>query len=107
MADLNYVSGIHHRRTPSLVTVHPSVLAQILDHQSRKSAEQPRVIGTLLGVRSTDTGSGSSTEIEIRNCFALPHVETDQEVAVDMDYHKSMMDLMNKLGSGREVLVGW
>ncbi|KAG7562839.1 hypothetical protein FFLO_01668 [Filobasidium floriforme] len=92
-------------RTPSLVTVHPSVLAQILDHQSRKPAEQPRVIGTLLGVRSSETGStGSSSEIEIRNCFALPHVETDKEVAVDMEYHRSMMNL---LGSGREVLVGW
>jgi translation initiation factor 3 subunit F len=98
-----YILG--YRRTPSLVTVHPSVLAQILDHQSRKPAEQPRVIGTLLGVRSSETGStGSSSEIEIRNCFALPHVETDKEVAVDMEYHRSMMNL---LGSGREVLVGW
>jgi len=61
----------------------------------------------LLGVRSTESGSGSSSEIEIRNCFALPHVETDKEVSLDMDYHRSMMELMNRLGNGREVLLGW
>lgn len=48
--------------------------------------------------------------MEIRSCFALPHSETESQVAVDMDYHKSMTELMGRVtGSGahKEVIVGW
>ncbi|EGP83125.1 unnamed protein product [Zymoseptoria tritici ST99CH_3D1] len=86
---------------PVTVTVQPQALFSILDHASRRPAEQERVIGTLLGVRSED-----GTEVEIRNCYAVPHTETDEQVEVDMDYQKRMLELHLK-ASPKEVLLGW
>ena len=59
------------------------------------------MIGTLLGVRSED-----GQEVEIRNCFAVPHTETQEQVEVDMDYQKHMLSLHLK-ANPKEVLVGW
>jgi translation initiation factor 3 subunit F len=59
------------------------------------------VIGTLLGTRSED-----GTEIEIRNCYAVPHTETAEQVEVDMDYQKQMLALHLR-ANPREVLIGW
>ncbi|KAJ9123934.1 hypothetical protein QFC22_000725 [Naganishia vaughanmartiniae] len=104
-------------RAPARVTIHPSVLAQILDHHARRptaESDSSRVIGTLLGVRHADTTAsataGGVAELEIRSCFALPHSETESQVAVDMDYHKNMTELMGRVtgtGAGKEVIVGW
>lgn len=76
-------------------------LFSILDHSLRRNPDQERVIGTLLGVRSED-----GTEIEIRNCYAVPHTETQEQVEVDMDYQKQMLQLHLR-ANPREVLVGW
>jgi hypothetical protein len=54
-----------------------------------------------LGTRSED-----GTEIEIRNCYAVPHTETAEQVEVDMDYQKQMLALHLR-ANPREVLVGW
>jgi translation initiation factor 3 subunit F len=86
---------------PVTVTVQPQALFSILDHASRRPVEQERVIGTLLGVRSED-----GTEVEIRNCYAVPHTETAEQVEVDMDYHKRMLELHLK-ASPKEILIGW
>jgi translation initiation factor 3 subunit F len=86
---------------PVTVTVQPQALFSILDHASRRPAEQERVIGTLLGVRSED-----GTEVEIRNCYAVPHTETAEQVEVDMDYQKRMLELHLK-ASPKEILIGW
>ena len=59
------------------------------------------MIGTLLGTRSED-----GSEIEVRNCFAVGHTETQDQVEVDMEYQKSMLSLHLK-ANPREVLVGW
>lgn len=59
------------------------------------------MIGTLLGVRSDD-----GTEVEIRNCFGVGHNESQEQVEVDMEYHKTMLGLHLK-ANPREVLVGW
>lgn len=59
------------------------------------------MIGTLLGVRSED-----GQEVEIRNCFAVGHTETQEQVEVDMDYQKQMLSLHLK-ANPKEVLVGW
>ncbi|KAG9884275.1 eukaryotic translation initiation factor-like protein 3 subunit F, partial [Aureobasidium melanogenum] len=63
--------------------------------------DQERVIGTLLGVRSED-----GTEVEIRNCYAVPHTETQEQVEVDMDYQKQMLQLHLR-ANPKEVLLGW
>lgn len=73
----------------------------ILDHATRRNADQERVIGTLLGSRSED-----GMEVEIRNCFAVGHTETAEQVEVDMDYQKQMLALHLK-ANPKEILVGW
>ncbi|KAI0080778.1 Mov34-domain-containing protein [Panus rudis PR-1116 ss-1] len=87
-------------RTPTSVTMHPVALFSILDHYLRRTDAQPRVIGTLLGTRS-DTG-----EIDVRSSFAVLHSETDEQVAVDMEYHQTMYELHHKVNP-KEVIVGW
>ncbi|KAG9888851.1 eukaryotic translation initiation factor-like protein 3 subunit F, partial [Aureobasidium melanogenum] len=67
----------------------------------RRPQDQERVIGTLLGVRSED-----GTEVEIRNCYAVPHTETQEQVEVDMDYQKQMLQLHLR-ANPKEVLLGW
>ena len=89
-----------NRRSPSSATVHPVALFSILDHYLRRTDEQERVIGTLLGTRS-DTG-----EVEVRSAFAVLHSETADQVAVDMEYHRTMYDLHHKVNP-KEVIVGW
>ncbi len=59
------------------------------------------MIGTLLGTRSED-----GTEVEVRNCYAVPHTETAEQVEVDMDYQKAMLGLHLR-ANPKEVLVGW
>lgn len=121
-------------RSISRVSVHPAALFSILDHFLRRSDKAPstgeddaedaegaekkdksaeagassstssnaranRVIGTLLGTHNEG-------EVEIRSCFAVPHNETDDLVQVDMDYHRQMIELHNKVHP-EEVIVGW
>ncbi|KAJ1822844.1 hypothetical protein LPJ56_000534 [Coemansia sp. RSA 2599] len=81
--------------------IHPVVLFSILDHYLRRNDNQDRVIGTLLGVRSDD-----GRVVEIRSCFAVPHFETNDQVEVDMEHHRSMFAL-HKKASAREQIVGW
>ena len=59
------------------------------------------MIGTLLGVRSED-----GTEVEVRNCFAVGHTETQDQVEVDMEYQKSMLSLHLR-ANPKEILIGW
>lgn len=87
-------------RTPTSVTVHPVALFSILDHYLRRTDAQERVIGTLLGTRS-DNG-----EVEVRSSFAVLHSETEEQVAVDMEYLKTMYELHHRVNP-KEVIVGW
>ncbi|KAK8175303.1 eukaryotic translation initiation factor 3 subunit F [Phyllosticta citrichinensis] len=97
-APLNVVIQPQHRLTQWCID---QALFSILDHSLRRNPEQERVIGTLLGARSED-----GTEVEIRNCYAVPHTETQEQVEVDMDYQKQMLALHLR-ANPREVLVGW
>lgn len=45
-------------------------------------------------------------EVEVRNCFAIPHTETEEQVEVDVEYQKNMLQLQLK-ANPREVLLGW
>lgn len=78
----------------------PLVYFGILDHYARRNTVQQRVIGTLLG------NKGANGVIEVTNYFPVPHNETDEHVAVDMEYHRSMFDLHRQINS-KEVIVGW
>lgn len=86
-------------RTPTNITIHPVALFSILDHYLRRTDSQERVIGTLLGVRNEN-------EVEVRSSFAVLHSETSEQVAVDMEYHRTMYELHHKVNP-KEVIVGW
>jgi translation initiation factor 3 subunit F len=87
-------------RSVSSVVVHPVALFSILDHYLRRTDAQERVIGTLLGMRS-DSG-----EVEVKSCFAVPHNETTEQVAIDTEYYQTMYELHHRVNS-KEVIVGW
>jgi len=72
----------------------------IIDHYSRRNDDQERVIGALLG-RQSPGGT-----VEITDCFPVPHEESSEVVGVEMEFHKLMLDLHNRVNS-REQIVGW
>jgi len=86
--------------TGVVAKLHPTVLFNICDSFIRRNDQQDRVIGTLLGSISSD---GS---VEIRNSYAVPHNESLDQVAVDIDYHRTMFDLHQRV-SPKEVIIGW
>jgi translation initiation factor 3 subunit F len=45
-------------------------------------------------------------EVEVRNCFAIPHTENEDQVEVDVEYQKNMLALQLK-ANPREILLGW
>jgi translation initiation factor 3 subunit F len=42
----------------------------------------------------------------VKSAFAVLHSETDEQVAVDMDYHRAMYDLSARVRPN-ETIVGW
>ncbi|KAF8141047.1 hypothetical protein K438DRAFT_1878808 [Mycena galopus ATCC 62051] len=88
-------------QTPSSITIHPVVLFSILDDYLSRNDEQPMVIGTLLSTRSPD-----NTQIHVRSSFAVLHNENEEQVAVDMEYHRAMYELHSRVML-KETIVGW
>ncbi|XP_023646901.1 eukaryotic translation initiation factor 3 subunit F [Paramormyrops kingsleyae] len=82
-----------------VVKIHPVVLASIADSYERRNEGASRVIGTLLGTVDKHT-------VEVTNCFSVPHNESEDEVAVDMEFAKNMYELHRKV-SPSEVIIGW
>jgi len=81
------------------VKVHPVVLFQIADSYERRSQENHRVIGTLVG-------SVDKQCVEVTNCFCIPHKEYEEKVEADIVYAQDMFEL-NKKVAPQENLVGW
>lgn len=52
------------------------------------------------------TRSESGQEIDVRSCFAVPHSENEDQIAVDMPFQQGMQDLLSKNGT-KEQIVGW
>jgi len=84
--------------------VHPLVLLSILDHHTRRQEGSGRVIGTLLGKRYI--GSNGKNVVEVTNCFAVPHAERGDEVAIGKDFNRQMLSLHLR-ANRKEVVVGW
>lgn len=93
------MSDLFLEGTSPKVKVLPVVYFSILDHFLRRNEGQDRVIGTLLG---TITG----LNVEVTSCFPVPHNETDEQVAVDMDYQRTMYNLHQRVNP-KEVIIGW
>ena len=72
------------------VKVHPVVLLQIADSYERRSQDNHRVIGTLVG--NVDKQS-----VEVTNCFCIPHKEYEERVEADIVYAQDMYELNQKV----------
>lgn len=79
--------------------VHPLVLFSIIDHYSRREEGQERVIGSLLGTVTHGV-------VEVQACFPVPHTETEEQVAVNTDFHSTMLTLHQRVHPQHKV-VGW
>ena len=92
--------GGQQSRSLSSVSVHPVALFSILDHYLRRRADTPnaRVIGTLLGTRTEN-------EVEIRTAFAVPHDESEDQVSVEIEYHKSMLELHTRANPNEVIRI--
>jgi len=88
------------------------VLFSILDSYTRRPTNSSRVIGTLLGLTTTvphvlpDGSTGVRTQVEITNCFQVPHQEGKSGVAIGKDFNRQMLALSNRVNS-KEKIVGW
>ncbi|BBN12177.1 translation initiation factor 3 subunit F [Marchantia polymorpha subsp. ruderalis] len=100
MAGGNTVLHLPSGPTGLVGKLHPTVLFNICDSYIRRNDQQERVIGTLLGSVSADG------TVDIRNSYAVPHNESSDQVAVDIDYHRTMFDLHQRV-SPKEVIIGW
>ncbi|ELU16800.1 hypothetical protein CAPTEDRAFT_177448 [Capitella teleta] len=85
--------------TSIVCRVHPVVYFSIVDAFERRNEDCRRVIGTLLGTH--DKGA-----VEVSNCFTVPHNESKDEVAVDLEFARNMYELHKKVNPA-EVIVGW
>lgn len=83
------------------VRVAPVVLLGVVDHFMRRAAGKHRVIGTLLGVFHPHDGS-----VDVTGFFPVPHDESADEIAVDIEYNRTMVDLHRNVSSAHAV-VGW
>lgn len=92
-------TGLNDAQAVNSVVVHPLVLLSILDHHTRRQEGAGRVIGTLLGRRDGD-------KVEVTNCFAVPHAERDEEVAIGKDFNRQMLALHLR-ANRNETVVGW
>lgn len=86
-------------RTPLAVKVQAGAIFSILDHYLRRKDIQKRVIGTLTGVRT-------ESDVEVRSAFAVPHSETADQAAIDGEYFKNMLEVMQRVNP-REQVLGW
>lgn len=81
------------------VQIHPVALFAMVDSYERRLEPTRRVIGTLLGVKEKGV-------VEVRGGYSVPHNETEDEVAVDMDFDKEMLKLHQRVNPA-EVILGW
>ncbi|XP_021291150.1 eukaryotic translation initiation factor 3 subunit F-like [Herrania umbratica] len=80
--------------------VDPLVIFNICDCYVRRPDQAERVIGTLLGSVLPDG------TVDICNSFAVPHTESSEQVALDIEYHHNMLVSHQKVNP-KEVIVGW
>ncbi|KAL5799845.1 hypothetical protein ACOSQ4_032729 [Xanthoceras sorbifolium] len=80
--------------------VKPLVIFNICDYYVRRPDQAERVIGTLLGSVLPDG------TVDIRNSYVVPHNEFSDQVALDIEYHHTMLKSHLKVNP-QEVIVGW
>uniref|UniRef100_A0ACD5Z2T5 Uncharacterized protein n=1 Tax=Avena sativa TaxID=4498 RepID=A0ACD5Z2T5_AVESA len=76
------------------------VVFTICDSFVRRPDQAERVIGTLLGSVLPDG------TVHVRNSYVVPHSESADQVALDIEYHHNMYVSHQKVNP-KEVIVGW
>lgn len=79
--------------------VEPVVLFSIIDHFSRRDEGQDFVIGTLLG-------SEENGVVTISSSFPVPHTEVEDQIALNTDFHVTMLALQQRV-CPKQTVVGW
>ena len=79
-------------------SLHPVVLFEILDHFTRRNADQSRVVGALLGNVNADG------TVNLRNSFPMPHDDANMP---EFDQFFETMSQLHRKVNVREHLVGW
>jgi translation initiation factor 3 subunit F len=73
----------------------------------RKERESEYIFVLIVSHRSDFHFSLSITiQVEVTNCFAVPHAERGDEVAIGKDFNKQMLNLHLR-GNRKEAVVGW
>lgn len=83
---------------PVDVKVHPTVLFSVVDNYERRNEKMTRVVGTLLG-------TNIQGNIEVTDCFVVPHRDAD-EVAIDVEFAKNSFNAYKKINPAISI-VGW
>ncbi|KQK08127.1 eukaryotic translation initiation factor 3 subunit F [Brachypodium distachyon] len=86
--------------SPSCARVEALVVFTICDSYVRRPDQADRVIGTLLGSVLPDG------TVHVRNAYVVPHSESADQVALDIEYHHNMYVSHQKVNP-KEVIVGW
>ena len=79
--------------------VEPVVLFSIIDHFSRRDDGQDFVIGTLLGTEENGV-------VTISSSFPVPHTEVEDQIALNTDFHGTMLALQQRV-LPKQSVVGW
>jgi len=82
--------------------LHPVVMFQVLDHHTRRNAEEGRVVGALLGSVASDG------TVSVKNAFPMNHDDVTHNAQAQEFNHffNTMQELHNKVNT-REQVVGW
>lgn len=83
---------------PVDVKIHPTVLFSIVDSYERRNEKMKRVVGTLLG-------TNIQGNIEVTDCFVVPHRDGD-EVAIDVEFARNSINAYKKVNPAISI-VGW
>lgn len=83
---------------PVDVKIHPTVIFSIIDSYERRNEKMTRVVGTLLG-------TNIQGNIEVTDCFVVPHRDGD-EVALDVEFARNSMSAYKKINPAVNI-VGW
>ena len=81
---------LHDPSAPK-ANVEPIVLFSIIDHYSRRDAGCDFVVGTLIG---TEEGG----VVTISSCFPVPHTEVEDQIALNSNFHTTMLGLHSRIG---------
>lgn len=77
----------------------PVVLFSIVDHFNRRDEGQEFVMGTLLGTDEDGV-------VQIHSCFPVPYQEAEGQIALNSDFHTTMLGLQQRVTPALKV-VGW